>query len=161
MDWKNEAVIDTVVRMTEGGKSASQIGRHFGVTRNAVCGAIWRIRQSGRSIRMPELTYTANKPRTPPTKKPKTRALPMPNLPKTPRPSTLPTMKVVEVAAYQGLNPVVTLFVRHGQCRFPVTGRGAEAMLCGDGVVDGKVYCAAHCQVAYMPRSKRKHRRAA
>jgi hypothetical protein len=38
------------------------------------------------------------------------------------------------------------------QCRFPVAGSGLDLMVCGDRKRLGRVYCAAHCQIAYIPR---------
>jgi hypothetical protein len=39
-----------------------------------------------------------------------------------------------------------------GQCRFPVAGEGRELLVCGARKRLGRVYCADHCRMAYLPR---------
>lgn len=163
-------------RHRAAGLSASQVATEMGRTRNAVLGRMHRtkdgvnpVKPSGtpRSRRIAQADKAAAARRrearkarqaeqvarrqTPPIKALKTRGVGKPVAPLFTEPRRF-THYGVPTTPYEPLStstPVRVEDHRDGQCRWPI---GDPALFCGCEVAEGRVYCAAHCAIAYTQR---------
>lgn len=129
MSWTEERISD-LVRLWATGRSASEIGRALGVSKNAVIGKAHRLKLPARPSPI--------------------RSSPGPKVPK---PARLPK-RVRKVRSYADVRP---RRARKGEsaCLWPI-GEPEEPdfHFCEAEVVPGKPYCAEHCARAYVNRSR-------
>lgn len=171
MRYDRETLYPKVIALWNKGLTTSEMGAQLGLTKNAVCGLLKRMRDAGVAL----------KPRTPvpppatPTKK-RTVAKTAPNV------ISLPVIKAASKTAkepkvVQGVQQVLPfpeivtkpieppaatpttarpqgitfMQLRAMSCRFVVSGKEPEDFLfCGDRKVRG-AYCAEHAALCYVP----------
>ena len=144
-----------LIRMRRDGKSATQIANKLGggVTRNAVLGKLFRLRNLGENLphitlqpvltqRMPSLAFVLNMPAGTPT-----------------------AARPVEVTPYDCVDPkdpgllrILDLKAHH--CRWPLNNAlGGEYFFCGGHKTsNNKPYCDKHSAVAYAaPMNKKRN----
>ena len=136
MSWTEERV-ETLAKLWREGKSAAQIAKELGdVSRNAVIGKVHRMGLSGRAA--PHLSGKNTAPRTRVVRVPAARKV----KPKKPAPVE-PVKPVVFVPA----NPQTIIEISPGECRYPVSGQGADMLFCADKAEDGTSWCKHHGNV--------------
>ena len=132
------------------GRTATEIAKKTGKTKNAVIGKAHRLYLPKRT--KPE---TARKP-TPKRPRPKrVRAKPKPILPRNPQnPPQLPTAPPTEIR------------LGRGSCVFPMWGHKdkVDQRFCGEPARQGSVYCPEHhakCYTTWVPRHLREEKESA
>jgi GcrA cell cycle regulator len=126
-----------VISMRCNGQSATQIAKKLGggVTRNAVLGKIYRLREAGHLI--PTQTSGAS---------PRVRIKP----PAPPKAAPAPQVVAhihINAAHYLSLT---MMDLQPNQCRWPLNDPADEEFLfCGNHRLSGKPYCDEHCAAAY------------
>ena len=154
MSWTEER-IEELTRLWEAGRSASQIGKVLGMSKNAVIGKAHRLKLPARPS---PIRVGSAAPR------PATRAMPRPVLRQRPvgsgraRPH-LETVAAVAPALQQAPLRVAPRAVRRGSdgrsCLWPIGDPGdPDFHFCGDEAVPGKPYCDAHCAKAYIVKNR-------
>ncbi|WP_454919238.1 GcrA family cell cycle regulator [Xanthobacter sediminis] len=119
-------------------------------TRNAVCGLLDRLVQSGRLVRRGHVADTPPRParerRPGPEKAPRPQAAPVALAP------DAPTLKVKTPAPPRPApaGGVLLMDVTDG-CRWPVADEGADMRVCAGTAMAGLPYCRAHMALAYVP----------
>jgi hypothetical protein len=138
IDW-NEGVVRDLWRE---GKSAQQIAQYFGMTRNAVCGRLWRLgvkREGAASLGI--RTGAAPKPQ-------RVRKFKVVKPPKPPRVEAVVSAPVV--IDIMAARPFLSRTMR--ECSWILDGGDACCNPC-DG---GTSYCAGHRAIVYRPTAKAK-----
>jgi GcrA cell cycle regulator len=144
----------------EEGLTTREIGQKLGLTKNAICGLIYRMRQHGVVM-----SPTKNKPIAPqPKPKPVEEKVVVVKLkpPKPPKqPPPLPLFEKLEPPPAP--EPVEQQVIRLGikfidlkaeSCRYVISGRTPDQFrFCGDPKKTG-AYCAEHAALCYVPLSK-------
>ncbi|NQV47500.1 MAG: global cell cycle regulator GcrA-like protein [Rhodospirillaceae bacterium] len=132
MEWTPDR-IKTLMALWAEGIPTLEIGRRLGVTKNAVVGKVHRLRLPKRQ--------------SPISKSPRTRSSrPNAEMVRLARPAPPPPPKG-EMISMEMLRP--------GMCNWPEGEPEAEDFrFCGDRVVEGKPYCAHHCERAYVSGSR-------
>ncbi|MCC7253838.1 GcrA family cell cycle regulator [Hyphomicrobium sp.] len=166
MAWSDEAIA-TVKMMWDEGRSASEIGAHFNVSRNAVIGVIFRkgwqrggaqgAREGGRKcaaqMRAETGARTVNL-----RERLKRYAVAPTRLPRKPGLPPLQFAPLVPSAEPEAprFGPGVPLLECRG-CRFAVSPHDAATHLfCDAPKLDGYSYCLVHCAVAFrLPEKAR------
>lgn len=154
--WNAERLARLRFLWLDIGLSASQVARDLkGITRNAVIGKVHRqgwtrpatIKQqnTARANRDKAHTQARRQPGTPNVRRPKTgqdsNAFAHRLVMKLARKAE----EVQTPAPPEGTPGLrTTLTVQHGECRWPMTGSGADTTLCGENTLPEKPYCAAH-----------------
>lgn len=156
MTWTEERVAE-LMRLWEAGRSASEIGRMLGVSKNSVVGKAHRMKLAARPS--PIKRGTGPSPRRPavsPGPKPVVRIEPQPKIervvPAAPvQPAVRRAAPIARRASGKGPN-----------CLWPFGDPGdADFHFCGAPAVPGKPYCDEHCARAYIVRSSRSESEAA
>ena len=144
MTWTEERVAE-LMRLWEAGRSASEIGRLLGVSKNSVVGKAHRMKLKAR----PSPIKRGGSPsvrRTPvaPIAKPAVQVQPAPK-PVEARPAAqAPVRRPVARANGKGPN-----------CLWPIGDPGDQDFhFCGAPAVPGKPYCDEHCARAYIVRTR-------
>ncbi len=156
MTWTEERVAE-LMRLWEAGRSASEIGRLLGVSKNSVVGKAHRMKLAARPspIKRSSGGPTRRTP-PPPIAKP---AMRVESQPKVERPVMPPP------AAPSVRRPAAAVRRSGGKgpsCLWPIGDPGdADFHFCGAPAVAGKPYCAEHCARAYIVRSSRSDSEAA
>lgn len=166
-----------ILRLQLEGKSASEIGRTIGRTRNAIIGRLARLRDRGIGLpkRTPQRRTTAPRPQKPSSP----RAMRLVEKSEEVRakaenvgpgvylahPASREPWRVPKAEAFQplpGTEPVPLIGRPAFTCAWVVEGEGADALCCGERVGVGS-YCPSHRRLAYLPtvrltaRSLRRH----
>lgn len=151
MQWTEEQDIQLTALWLEG-KSASEIGKIVGRTRNSVIGRVHRKglpKREGSTTRLPRQDAAGGGARAL-TRTPKVSKDPPP-----PKPEA-PIVKPKKPAPWKGKPlPLMRLTLR--TCRWPVKGEGAAMFYCGaprynDPGRGVRPYCKEHCVKAYVYR---------
>lgn len=175
----NKDNVTKALRMLNDGASFRVVAEAFSTTRNAVSGFVWRQRKKGVRIHtlLPNGAGTTHR-RSPVVvklkreKKDKKAPVTQSLIFGAPRPPShflrAPQAPEAALARAAKNEPVVSLIPRTVldakmfQCRFPISGIGADMMFCGNKVAHVHTsYCEGHGKTVYQPEIKRKHRRKA
>jgi GcrA cell cycle regulator len=167
MDWTVDRIAE-LTRLWNEGLSTAEIGKHLGISKNAVVGKAHRLRLAARPSPIRRMAVRPAAPRVP-------RAAPhapLPALPAkaaiaSPRPAPLPTPTPIAApppaaaTAPRTRVEVPAALLSNQRCMWPVGHPGdGDFHFCGERALVGKPYCAAHCAVAYV-KSKPKSGEAA
>jgi len=158
MSW-DDGRIERLKKLWSDGLSASQIAAELGgVTRNAVIGKVHRLGLSGRAKSKPA---TVARPRVKTTVK-------QARIPVATTRGNLAVIEMVETEVEVIRKPAEVLMIplsrrisimelREGLCKWPMGDPldGGFAY-CGADSGVGKVYCDAHCRIAYQPQNDRR-----
>ena len=145
------------------GLTGTEIGQKLGMTRNAVLGAIYRLRRAGlvdirdedKNAVRKQLDGRKRAPKKTRPTKPRVERKPAP-------PPKLPKLVATE-ATDLPTGPItpnmVSLFnLKADHCRYAVRGVGAGTFYCGEPKERGS-YCAAHGAICYVePEAHRRKR---
>ena len=153
MEEKTRAQILELWALNE--MSTRQIAEQVGVTKNAVCGFLKRMRDQGHDVPHRPHQFTPKKEKAKKVAKlekvTRLRALPKKAGPRerpvavVPPPQPKPDVKIGEVK-FIDLRPY--------SCRYIVSGKRAEEFLfCGAPKI-GRAYCAEHAKLCYIPTSR-------
>ncbi len=136
IDWTPDRV-KTLMALWAEGVSTLEIGRRLGVTKNAVVGKVHRL---GLPKRQSPISSAPRAPRAAkPTEPPK------PKVEEAPLPDTADMVKMEELTS--------------GMCNWPEGEPGTDDFrFCGQQVLEGKPYCAAHCARAYVKSTRDRER---
>jgi len=138
------------MRLWEAGRSASEIGRLLGVSKNSVVGKAHRMKLKARPSPIkrgasPQVRRVAVAPLSKPAVQPPTApkvAVPQAAAP-APAPAARPSRTVAR-AGGKGPN-----------CLWPIGDPGDQDFhFCGAPAVPGKPYCDEHCARAYIVRTR-------
>ena len=161
----------TCIRMHLAGDTASTIGRHLGITRNAVIGKLSRLKAAGACPQLSDEMMLFKK-RTQQITNASIAKHKKPITVKRSRPSELPTVKAVRAALQKATPPKLVLvhaappepvgdhaaplrYMRRNGCRYITEdfahGSGDEAVMCGDQQVEGSAFCAHHKALTLSP----------
>lgn len=141
--WTKEQT-DELASLWASGLSASQIGARLGMTRNAVLGRVHRLKLGKRRD-----AYAPKKQRVPGLRR----------APAKKRPGLVVVRPSIFdfVGPFQPLdwcvNPVGMVDLGRDHCRWPA-GEPNQMQFCGESKLDGYVYCARHCRMAYRPNRR-------
>jgi len=135
MSWTEERVAE-LTKLWESGYSASQIGKILGVSKNSVVGKAHRMKLKSRPSPIKRDGIRKARPR----KKPvliTPKAAPQPAVP---RPAPIIERRTT------GKGP---------KCLWPIGDPGdPDFHFCGCDAEPGKPYCAPHCAVAYITKTR-------
>jgi len=151
MTWTEERVAE-LMRLWEAGRSASEIGRLLGVSKNSVVGKAHRMKLKARpspikrgsapQVRRPAVTQIA-KPAVP--AQAAVQAAPKQVGVRAARPAPAPAPRPARTVA-RGKGP---------NCLWPIGDPGDQDFhFCGAPAVPGKPYCDEHCARAYIVRHR-------
>lgn len=147
--WTEEATTEAF-RMWQDGRSASEIGAHFGVSRNAVLGKVHRAAMASRST--PHLNRSRPRKAAPKERAPKAAR---PRVPRSqPQRDPLPAFKAAgpmpDTAAVEGSRRVPLIELTNSMCRWPIGDPKEPGFgFCGLPAAEGRSYCRAHHRRAY------------
>lgn len=148
-----------MVKMWEDGKTGLQIAEKLGKTRNAVMGALKRLRDKGH-IEYKQIPVNRGEKRPPPSLK----FLPVRNRRilreiKEGKRKT-PEVLVSPEAAFLKKPPVKFFDLTHNSCRFIINDALPQNFLfCNDDKKEGSPYCERHHKVCYVPGTSEVDRR--
>jgi len=157
MTWTEERVAE-LMRLWEAGRSASEIGRLLGVSKNSVVGKAHRMKLAARPSPIKRGgSATGRRPAAPAAPKPAVRVAAQPKIE---RPVAAPAPAAAEVRRQA---PTIRRAGGKGpNCLWPIGDPGdPDFHFCGAPAVPGKPYCAEHCARAYIVRSNRSDSEAA
>ena len=157
MTWTEERVAE-LMRLWEAGRSASEIGRMLGVSKNSVVGKAHRMKLAARPSPIKRGTGTpTRRPAVSPVSKPVVRAETQPKV------ERVAPVAQVQPAARRPAPMVRRAAAGKGpNCLWPIGDPGdADFHFCGAPAVPGKPYCAEHCARAYIVRNNRSDSEAA
>ena len=161
----------TCIRMHLAGDTASTIGRHLGITRNAVIGKLSRLKAAGACPQLSDEMMLFKK-RTQQITNASIAKHKKPITVKRSRPSELPAVKAVRAALQKATPPKLVLVhaappepvgdhaaplrhMRRSGCRYITEdfthGSGDEALMCGDQQTEGSAFCAHHKALTLAP----------
>lgn len=145
MTWTNDRVAE-LMRLWEAGRSASEIGRLLGVSKNSVVGKAHRMKLRARPSPIKRgSTPQVRRVAVAPIQKPMVQAPAAPKAVET-RPPAPPPRAVRAVARTNGKGP---------NCLWPIGDPGDQDFhFCGAPAVAGKPYCDEHCARAYIVRNR-------
>ena len=146
MTWTNERVAE-LMRLWEAGRSASEIGRLLGVSKNSVVGKAHRMKLKARPspIKRGASPQVRRVPVAPLAKP----VVPAPAAPKVEAPQAAapaPAPRPARSVARAGKGP---------NCLWPIGDPGDQDFhFCGAPAVPGKPYCDEHCARADLVRTR-------
>ncbi len=147
MTWTEERVAE-LMRLWEAGRSASEIGRLLGVSKNSVVGKAHRMKLKARPS--PIKRGSSPQPR-----RPAVAAMPKPV---TQAPSAPKQVQERRIAPAPAPRPARAVARTHGKgpsCLWPIGDPGDQDFhFCGEPAVAGKPYCDEHCARAYIVRNR-------
>ncbi len=147
-----------IYKLWESGYPASEIAKEVCITRNAVMGHLFRMRQAGVKMRQKPPSANAKKAAPPPPSK-KTvgvqkmiRRLPAPKK---------PTLEEINPPPLiPNGDPVPMMKLSRYSCRYVVNhGEVKSFLFCNARVKDGSSYCPHHHAICYVPLSNTRPRR--
>jgi hypothetical protein len=142
-----------ILKHWEQGKAASQIADELGITRNAIMGHLYRMRQAGVKMRQKSPNKDQPAPRPIGMKK-FVRKAPAPIKP------TIAEIQKQNDPTPTG-KPVPLIQLKSNSCRFVVSGVMAKDFLfCNEPKWGGSSYCEKHHYICYIPKSSIREQRA-
>lgn len=139
----------------EAGLTTVQIGHKLGLTKNAICGLIYRMRKDGVPLSPSKNKSVAKEPQQPVGGK----VVPM-KPPKQKKAETLPPLPLFAAIEPPPPPPPIVrvgiqfIDLRNNSCRYVISGkRPADFLFCGDPKTT-TAYCAEHATLCYVPLSK-------
>lgn len=161
-------MLASMTAMWLDGVSATNIGKHFGVTRNKVMGYVARrewartegvVKAAQKARYAPRADATARHPVIPPARQPTPRTLAKPALKIVGNGAVFhedpeqrePKVIAREVGAVPGSLGLRIIDMGFTGCRWPISTHGndgAETRFCCAKRVDGKPYCLPHGEIA-------------
>ncbi|GAB4235484.1 MAG: cell cycle sigma 70 cofactor GcrA [Kiloniellaceae bacterium] len=148
MTWTEERVAE-LMRLWEAGRSASEIGRLLGVSKNSVVGKAHRMKLKARPS--PIKRGAPSQPRRPAVA---AMAKPVAQAPQAPKPVQQPR-SVAPAPAPRPARPVARSGGKGPACLWPIGDPGDQDFhFCGAPAVAGKPYCDEHCARAYIVRNR-------
>jgi len=121
----------TMIKLWEDGKTGLQIAEKLGKTRNAVMGALKRLRDNGH------IEY---------------KQIPVKRGEKRPPPNLEPKILVSSEAAFLKKPPVKFVDLTHNSCRFIINDSlPKDFLFCNDDKKKGSPYCERHHKMCYVP----------
>lgn len=154
MTWTDERVAE-LMRLWEAGRSASEIGRLLGVSKNSVVGKAHRMKLKARPSPIKRgSTPQVRRVAVAPIARPAAQAPAAPKAVETRVPAQAPAPRPARaVARANGKGP---------NCLWPIGDPGDQDFhFCGAPAVPGKPYCDEHCARAYIVRNPRSESEAA
>lgn len=149
MTWTEERVAE-LMRLWEAGRSASEIGRLLGVSKNSVVGKAHRMKLKARPSPIkrgaaPQL----RRPAAAPVAKPAAvQAAPV-------APKQVEIRAAQRAPAPRAARPAVRAGGKGPNCLWPIGDPGDQDFhFCGAPAVPGKPYCDEHCARAYIVRNR-------
>lgn len=146
--WTDDRVAELRRLWGEGNTSGEIAAELGGVSRNAVCGKLYRLGL---------MTPRADRPKR--TERPR-KARQRPYTPK--RVSSGPAPKVAPIPLPEGAftgpagAPAAIMAIGRATCRWPIGHpKDADFRFCGATAADGRCFCPHHAAIAYIPASKR------
>lgn len=155
-EWSDEQT-KQAVELFRGGQTALEISIKIGCTRNAVIGKMGRLGEKSPNRSYVPRIHGERKAalETKPKARPNMQTISARAARKRPL-EVIPPMLVVRHTPRQYVAPKATRKTLQGlkerDCRWPCGDVGQPGFFfCGAPQVDGRVYCATHCAVAYRP----------
>lgn len=146
MTWTNERVAE-LMRLWEAGRSASEIGRLLGVSKNSVVGKAHRMKLKARPSPIKRGSAPQMRRTVAPPSKPAVQA-PAPAKPVQPQ-------AAAPAPARRPARPVARASGKGPNCLWPIGDPGDQDFhFCGAPAVAGKPYCDEHCARAYIVRNR-------
>jgi len=148
MTWTEERVAE-LMRLWEAGRSASEIGRLLGVSKNSVVGKAHRMKLKARPSPIkrgstPQVRRVAMAPMPKPVVRVEPVAKQVQERIAAPAPVQRPARAVHRSAGKGGPS-----------CLWPIGDPGDQDFhFCGEPAVAGKPYCDEHCARAYIVRNR-------
>jgi len=148
-----ETEFQAAIKMRADGRSAAEIARELGKTRNAVMGIMHRNRDVFPKKETPApMVGRPRKDGTPPRQRhhmTTTSSRPIVETPRVVAPPVLPEEPIVEIeAAPIAAEPVTFLAVSDRQCKWPLwafpANPGGDGLCCGARIELGETYCGPH-----------------
>lgn len=153
MTWTEERVAE-LMRLWEAGRSASEIGRLLGVSKNSVVGKAHRMKLKARPSPI-------KRGASPQVRRPAVTSVPKPaaQAPAAPKPAQeRPAASAPASRSARPARPARPAARSHGQgpsCLWPIGDPGDQDFhFCGEPAIPGKPYCDEHCARAYIVRNR-------
>ncbi|MEO3431012.1 GcrA family cell cycle regulator [Pelagibius sp. CAU 1746] len=147
MTWTEERVAE-LMRLWEAGRSASEIGRLLGVSKNSVVGKAHRMKLKARPSPI-------KRGATPPVRRSVAAAMPKPAAQVSVAPRQVQERPVAPAPARRPARPVARSGGKGPSCLWPIGDPGDQDFhFCGEPAVPGKPYCDEHCARAYIVRNR-------
>lgn len=147
MTWTEERVAE-LMRLWEAGRSASEIGRLLGVSKNSVVGKAHRMKLKARPSPIKRGVAPAIRRTAPPP-------MARPAVQVQPAPKQIQTRPVAPAPAQRAMGTVARANGKGPNCLWPIGDPGdRDFHFCGAPAVAGKPYCDEHCARAYIVRNR-------
>ncbi len=147
MTWTEERVAE-LMRLWEAGRSASEIGRLLGVSKNSVVGKAHRMKLKARPSPI-------KRGSTPQVRRSAAAAMPKPAAQAPAAPKQVQERPAAPAPAPRPSRPVARTNGKGPSCLWPIGDPGDQDFhFCGEPAVPGKPYCDEHCARAYIVRNR-------
>ncbi|WP_193370216.1 GcrA family cell cycle regulator [Pelagibius marinus] len=147
MTWTEERVAE-LMRLWEAGRSASEIGRLLGVSKNSVVGKAHRMKLKARPSPI-------KRGATPQVRRSAVAAMPKPTTQAPAAPKQVQERTAAPAPAPRPSRPVARSNGKGPSCLWPIGDPGDQDFhFCGEPAVPGKPYCDEHCARAYIVRNR-------
>ena len=147
MTWTEERVAE-LMRLWEAGRSASEIGRLLGVSKNSVVGKAHRMKLKARPSPIKRGV-------TPQVRRPAAAAVSKPLAQPQPAPKRVEARPIAPAPAQRPAKAVARSHGKGPNCLWPIGDPGDQDFhFCGEPAVPGKPYCDEHCARAYIVRNR-------
>ena len=140
-----------ILELWDSGQSATEIGKQFNLTRNAVMGKVHRARQAGVKMARYKIIRTGAKPA--PVRKVKNKRIIM-KAKKENRPLPVPP-PIPTPSKNKKIKPVSLLDLKSWSCRYMVNEDKTKPFFCG-APKEIRSYCKMHADLCYVPSTWRK-----
>ncbi|MGF1628778.1 MAG: GcrA family cell cycle regulator [Kiloniellaceae bacterium] len=147
MTWTEERVAE-LMRLWEAGRSASEIGRLLGVSKNSVVGKAHRMKLKARPSPI-------KRGSTPHVRRVAIATIPKPVAQAATAPKPAETRVSAAAPAPRPVRAVARANGKGPSCLWPIGDPGDQDFhFCGAPAVAGKPYCDEHCARAYIVRNR-------
>jgi GcrA cell cycle regulator len=147
MTWTDERVTE-LMRLWEAGRSASEIGRLLGVSKNSVVGKAHRMKLKARPSPI-------KRGASPQVRRVAVASIPKPAVHAPPAAKPVETRMAAPAPAPRPARSVARSNGKGPNCLWPIGDPGEQDFhFCGAPAVHGKPYCDEHCARAYIVRHR-------